>query len=249
MWEVIIILWLCYLVLFWISLKIKDNSIVDVFWWTWFVLLAWILFFQSDINNIYSYIFLWVLSLWWLRITYYIWKRKLKFHEEDPRYAKWRNIWKSFKIRSFFQVYLLQWILLLTISIPIILIFSNEIIGNTLFYIWIILMLIWISYESIADYQVKKYLEWPHEKNMIFTWGLYRFSRHPNYLGESIFWLWVSIISLQISILWMLWFIVITFLLLFVSWVPMKEQSYKNKKNWKEYSKNTPKFIPNYFLK
>ena len=249
MWTVILLLSLCYIVLFLISLKIKDNSIVDVFWWTWFVIVAWLLFFISDVNTLYSIVFIVLLSIWWLRLTYHIWMRKLSSDKEDPRYAKWRDEWKYFKTRSFFQVYLLQEVLLLAISTPIFFIFSEQISGNIFFYFGIITMVIWIIYESVADYQIKNYIINTQEKNMIFTWGLYRYSRHPNYLWESIFWLWVSIMSLQVSILWLLWFIFITFLLLFVSWVPLKEERYKKKKNWEEYSSKTPKFIPNFWIK
>lgn len=249
MWEVICFLWLCYCILFGISLKIKDNSIVDVFWWTGFVLIAWIVFLQNNGHSIYSFLFLLVLSIWWLRLTYYIWKRKLLSHREDPRYAQWREKWKYFKIRSFFQVYILQWVLMLGISTPVFLVFSKPLELNIYFLWGIICMIIWIIYESVADYQVKKYLAWSPQKNMIFNWGLYKFSRHPNYLGESIFWLWVSIVALQFSILWIIGFLLITFLLLFVSWIPMKEVRYKQKSNWKQYSQKTPKFIPNYFIK
>lgn len=55
--EIILTLWLCYFVLFLVSLKIKDNSIVDVFWGTGFLIFAGILFFSQEIINIYEIIF------------------------------------------------------------------------------------------------------------------------------------------------------------------------------------------------
>jgi steroid 5-alpha reductase family enzyme len=45
----------------------------------------------------------------------------------------------------------------------------------------------------------------------------------------------------------MVWFLVITILLLFVSWVPLQEKRHKKKDNWEAYSSKTPKFIPNFF--
>lgn len=247
MLEIIWVLTICYLCLFILSLKIKDNSIVDVFWGTWFVLVSLMLFFWKNIINIYEIIFIIFFSVWWLRLTYYIWKRKLKSHREDPRYAKWRESWKYFKTRSFFQVYILQGILLLIISTPIFIIFSKNIWLNLYTVLWLIWMIIWIIYETIADIQVKAYIKNTQKAWYIFTGGLYKYSRHPNYLWESIFWLWVSIISLQVNMLGIIGFLVITWLLLFVSGVPLKEERYKTKKNWQEYSQNTPKFIPNYF--
>lgn len=245
--EIIWVLTLCYLFLFFLSLKIKDNSIVDIFWGTGFVIVAIMLFFQKNNINIYEIIFMILFSFWWMRLSYHIWKRKLYVSWEDSRYAVWRQKWKYFKIRSFFQVYLLQGVLLLLISTALFVIFSSEISGNIFTYFGIISMIIGLWYEIISDLQLKQYIVSKVEKNKIFTWGLYKYSRHPNYLWESIFWLWISIISLQNSIFGMISFLIITGLLLFVSWVPLKEERYKKKDNWEEYSKNTPKFIPNFF--
>jgi len=247
MLEVIWVLSLCYLSLFFLSLKIKDNSIVDVFWGTGFVIVAIMLFFQQNNINIYEIIFMMLFSIWWMRLTYHIWKRKLYVSGEDSRYAIWRKKWKYFKIRSFFQVYLLQWVLLLIISTALFVIFSSGISGNIFTYFGIIFMIVWWLYEVISDMQLKQYILSKVEKNKIFTWGLYKYSRHPNYLWESIFWFWISIISLQNSISGIISFLIITGLLLFVSWVPLKEERYKKKDNWGEYSKKTPKFMPKYF--
>ena len=245
--EIILTLWLCYFVLFLVSLKIKDNSIVDVFWGTGFLIFAGILFFSQESINIYEIIFFTVFSIWWIRLTYHIGKRKLFSKKEDPRYAGWREDWKYFKTRSFFQIYVLQMVLLLVISIPVYFIFQGEIWANIFTISWIVIMILGLGYEAVADYQLKKYLQNTTEKNKVFTWGLYKYSRHPNYFGESIFWLWISIISLQNSVFWIIWFLIITILLLFVSGVPLQEKRHKKKDNWEKYSQKTPKFIPNFF--
>lgn len=247
MTEIIFTLWLCYLFLFFISLKIKDNSIVDVFWGTGFLIFAGILFFSQENRNIFEIIFFTIFCIWWARLTYHIGKRKLFSKKEDPRYAGWRQEWKYFKTRSFFQIYVLQMLLLLVISTPVYFIFQDQISGNIYTLLGIMVMIFGVSYEALADAQLKKYLQNTHEKNKVFTWGLYKYSRHPNYFGESVFWLWISIISLQNSFIWIIWFLIITILLLFVSWVPLQEKRHKKKDNWEEYSQKTPKFIPNFF--
>lgn len=247
MWEIIVTLWICYFVLYVISLKIKDNSIVDVFWGTGFVIFAAILFFSQDNHNIFEIVFFLIFCIWWIRLTYHIGKRKLFSKKEDPRYAGWRQEWKYFKTRSFFQIYVLQMCLLLIIATPIYFIFQDEISGNISTILGIIIMIFGVSYEAIADAQLKKYLQTTQEKNKVFTGGLYKYSRHPNYFWESVFWLGISIISLQNSLFGMVWFLVITILLLFVSWVPLQEKRHKKKDNWEAYSSKTPKFIPNFF--
>ncbi len=234
-----------FLALFLISIKIKDNSIVDTFWWTWFVIIAITLFLQNFDLDICKIIVLCLIIFWWLRLSYYIWKRKLKEKNEDQRYAKWRKKWKYFYTRSFFQVYLLQMSLMFIISIPIFFIFRSENLNPYIFTLWLIISIIWLSFEIIADNQVKNFIKNKEKKkNIAYTWWLYKYTRNPNYFWESIFWLWISIVWLSESLFSLVWFLVITYLLLYVSWVPMKEESMKKKDNWESYKKSTNKFIP-----
>ena len=64
--------------------------------------------------------------MWSLRISIHIGKKKVSKRGEDARYAQWRKEWKYFYVRSIFQVYLLQMILLLIVSLPLYVIFSNS---------------------------------------------------------------------------------------------------------------------------
>ena len=60
--------------------------------------------------------------LWGARIVSHIGLRKLKERREDARYAKWREEWGSgwyFIVRSFFQAYILQMILMLVVATAI----------------------------------------------------------------------------------------------------------------------------------
>ena len=242
--ELFILMFSLYLILFLISIKIKDNSIVDVFWWTWFIVISLFLFFTNSSLELEKFLILLLIIIWWTRLSYYILKRKLKNNAEDPRYAKWRKTWKHFYIRSFFQVFILQMILMLIISSPLYYIFSENILNNSLFIIWFILSIVWLSFEIISDNQVKKFIKENWKINKVFTEWLYKYSRNPNYFWESVFWLWLSIIWASINLLSFVWFITITFLLLFVSWVPMKEKRQEKKENWSEYKQKTSVFIP-----
>jgi steroid 5-alpha reductase family enzyme len=58
------------------------------------------------------------------------------------------------------------------------------------------------------------------------------------------FWLGISLIALPYSWLGMIGWIVITFLLLFVSGVPLQETRYAGKPEWEEYKSRTSVFVP-----
>ncbi len=243
-------LWIFYVLLFLLSIRLKDNSIVDIFWWIGFLIVATVLFFGAWDYSLGKIIVLLLITVWSLRISIHIGKKKIWKKWEDPRYAAWRKQWKHFYIRSIFQVYILQMVLLLIVSLPLYIIFSSGEMNNIFLLMsgWVI-STVGLIYETIADWQLDRYIKDSPPKNMIYTGWLFKYSRHPNYLWEMVFWWGIMVISLQFWYLGLLGFLTISTLLLFVSGVSMKELRYQKKDNWEQYKNNTPKFIPNYFIK
>jgi len=100
-----------------------------------------------------------------------------------------------------------------------------------------------LVFETIADRQLAEFIK-IKKPGEIFTAGLYSYSRHPNYFGESMFWLGISLISIQYSYIGLISWIVITILLLFISGVPLQEGRYAGRSNWEEYKSRTSVFVP-----
>lgn len=186
--------------------------------------------------------------IWGIRLASHIGFRKFLERKEDPRYAKWREEWWNgiyFYIRSFLQVYILQMLLLLVVATAIIIVnlYATVIYNSWITYIGVSIALFWLVFESVADRQLAEFIK-IKKPGEIFTTGLYQYSRHPNYFGESMFWLGISLISMQYSIIGLISWIVITILLLFVSGVPLQEARYAGRPNWEEYKARTSVFIP-----
>jgi steroid 5-alpha reductase family enzyme len=132
MTSILLTLLISYILLFLFSLKIKDNSIVDVFWGFGFVLIATISYLQSEMQISQTVVTV-LVCLWGARIVSHIGFRKLKERKEDARYAAWRAEWGSgwyFVIRSFLQVYMLQMILMLVVATAILVVNSSVIPAN-----------------------------------------------------------------------------------------------------------------------
>ncbi|MEF2175629.1 MAG: DUF1295 domain-containing protein [Candidatus Absconditabacteria bacterium] len=239
----VIILFFLYVSLFIISIRIKDNSIVDIFWGIGFVIISLYYFIQFD-YSLYKLLILLLIGFWGCRLAYYILQRKLKDPKEDYRYAVWRKEWNNFYLRSFFQVYILQMILMLIVSLPLYYVFLSESLNIYYYLIGIIVSIVGLTIEIIADSQVKNYILQYGKTNKVYTGGLYKYTRNPNYFGESMFWLGISIIGMGESIISVVGFITITFLLVFVSGVPLKEKRQSTKENRKEYKNSTSIFIP-----
>jgi len=72
---------------------------------------------------------------------------------------------------------------------------ANGIIFSITTIIGIIIFIIGFTIEIIADSQKTKFRANDDNKDKFITSGLWKYSRHPNYLGEIILWLGISLIS------------------------------------------------------
>jgi steroid 5-alpha reductase family enzyme len=104
-----------------------------------------------------------------------------------------------------------------------------------------------LGLESIADTQLRNHIHNPKNKGMLIQTGVWKYSRHPNYFGESVLWWGIYIVSLGLGApIWtILSPILITLMVRYVSGVPMLEERLKKYPGYETYVKNTSIFIPN----
>lgn len=244
--EIIIGLSISYLLLFLLSIVLKDNSIADVFWGIGFLQVAIHAIYLSGTRMASQVLFTILIALWAVRIASYILSKKWIKKGEDPRYASWRGQWQHFYLRSFFQVYLLQAVLVFIIAIPILFINTAPPPVGLVTVTGIGLALFGLAYETIGDLQLRSFIK-TKKKGQIMTQGLWKYSRHPNYFGESVFWLGASIVAAQASLLAFISWLLITVLLRYVSGVPPAEERYTDNQAFQAYKQETPAMIPNFF--
>ncbi len=240
-----IILFVYVIVCFLISIILKRNDIADIAWGLGFCLMSWSAFIISNFSPL-SLLVNTLVTIWGVRLALHIYKRN-KGKPEDFRYLNWRKQWKYFYVRSFLQVFFLQGIFLYIIATSIIFINANspqEI--NVLTIIGIAVWLIGFLFESIADYQLKVFKSDINNKGKIITTGLWKYSRHPNYFGEVVLWWGIFIIALGIEngVYTIISPVLISYLIIFVSGIPMLEEKYKNNTAFQEYKKRTSAFFP-----
>jgi steroid 5-alpha reductase family enzyme len=98
----------------------------------------------------------------------------------------------------------------------------------------------------IADYQLSVFVRQRRNKNEVMQTGLWKFSRHPNYFGEIVMWwsVFIIILPLKLSFLFVLSPLTISILLIFVSGVPMLEKKYTGNPAFEAYKRITPALIP-----
>lgn len=231
---------------FFISIFKKRNDVADIAWGMGFLFICFFLFLSQALYSISALIYT-LVSLWGGRLVVHIGFRS-KGKSEDFRYKKWRQEWgKYFLIRSYLQVYILQGFFMWLIAIPIVIAgISPHHNVNTFTFVGFAIWLIGFSFEAIGDYQLSVFIKNKTHKTDIMQTGLWRYTRHPNYFGEVLVWWGVFIITLPLQNGF--WGIVspltITYLLLYVSGIPMLESKYKDNEAFKAYKLQTSAFLP-----
>lgn len=236
-------------VLWLVSLAIKNASIVDIFWGTGFVLVSWITFLQHAENAApRALLLLGLVTVWGLRLSLYILSRNLP-KGEDFRYAKWRQEHgKTWWWRSFFQVFLLQGVLMLIIATPLIVALSQV---EQLPLGWLdvtagLLWLVGFIFEAGGDWQLARFKSNPANKGRLLTSGLWRYTRHPNYFGDAAQWWAFYLFALLAGGWWTIFSpLIMSLLLRNVSGVALLEKTLVDSKpGYRQYVESTNAFIP-----
>ncbi len=232
---------------FLVALRHKDNSIADVAWGPGFIIVALSTLILCGSFSPRQLIVTGLVFIWGLRLSIRIYLRN-RGKGEDERYRKWRKEWgKTFVIRSYFQVFLLQGGVLLLNITPVLFI-NTSAAGNPGF-LDLLGVLVWIlgfGFESVSDWQLDTFIKNPDNRGRIMDQGLWRYSRHPNYFGEVTMWWGIYILALPVPWGWasIIGPLTISYIILCVSGVPMTERFMQDNPAFADYKRRTSAFIP-----
>ncbi len=244
-------LWiLVFMSLLWVvSLLINNSSIVDIFWGTGFVFASWMTFIKTfETVGSRDWLILILVTIWGLRLTFYVlWRNAGK--GEDFRYAKWRReSGDSWWWRSYFKVFLLQGLIMWVVAAPLTAIQTPGAIDvlGILDFVGIAVWVVGFIFESVGDAQLARFKANLENKGQVLRTGLWRYTRHPNYFGDSTQWWGFYILALASGAWWtILSPILMTYLLVNVSGVAMLERTLKfSKPGYEDYIQETNTFFP-----
>lgn len=241
---------LALVTLLWIwSVFIINVSIVDIFWGFGYVVVNTFYVFMSGELNTRKLLILSLVSIWGLRLTIHLALRNIG-KGEDFRYQEFRRYFgpKRYWWFSFFQVFLLQGILIMIVSLPLLGINTSESNGslNVLDYIGILVWGIGFTFEAGGDFQLAKFKRNPENKGKVLQTGFWKYTRHPNYFGDAAVWWAYGIFSLAAGSYWCVTgSVIMTFLIIKVSGVSLLERTLKETKpKYKDYIHKTNSFLP-----
>lgn len=190
----------------------RDNSIMDIAYGPTFlvtgVVATLLLGNQSWLTNL----MLGLIAIWALRLGVRIYKKN-HGQPEDARYALWRTAWSTrgqlyFLLRSYLQINVLQGLIIVFILCPLIISLTYTD-ANTLAYpklllfagLGTLIFTIGLSIEAVADIQLDRFIARKRagtETAPIMRTGLFRYSRRPNYFGETLVWWGLAIMTLPL---------------------------------------------------
>lgn len=225
-----------------------DTSIANFTWGGGVMLVALYTFFAFSSFLPQQILLTFMLIFWALRLIVFVYMR---YTGKDPRFATWK--WQGFKALLINIIWVFgQTIMIAIMSCPVVLVNTNNHVRG-LTWLDLIAFLIWLfgfCYEAMSDYQLFVFMHNPSNQGRVMRFGLWRYSRHPNYFGESLMWWGVFGIALSLPYGWIAIMapVVITFLLVFVTGIPWIEQAMAGNPEYKEYQATTSKFIP-WFVK
>lgn len=226
----------------------RDASIVDIAWGSGFVLVAWVSYWLSDGNSKRSLLLLVLTTIWGARLAFYLAKRNLG-HGEDFRYQSMRRKHGDrFPIVSLYTVFALQGVLMWIVSLPVQL--GQVRLDPSFGLLGVLGVLVWcvgMFFEAVGDAQLARFKRNPNNKGQVMDTGLWRYTRHPNYFGDSCVWWGLGLIAAESALgkIALIGPVLMTVLLVRVSGAALLDKiMLKRKPQYADYVATTSGFIP-----
>ena len=229
------------------SVILKNSSLYDPFWSVAPIPIVLYLVLNYENSITLKLLVLAPIFFWALRLTRNWIISWQGFEHEDFRYKKLKNTNKlKAEINNFFGIHLFPTLIVNLSLYPLSFILTNNINTSIFLYFASIFTFLAVLLETVSDEQMRVFRNNPLNKGKTMRYKLWKYSRHPNYLGEILFWFGIYFMGLS-SGLAPFWIIIcpLTMLALFVfiSCPMMDERSLKNRPNYRGYMDKTSQLL------
>ena len=234
-----------------VSIKVHNQSIVDIFWGPGFVLVAAVSYLASRHgggDDVRRLVVLVLTAIWGIRLGLHIGIRNIG-HGEDPRYvailSRRSGSLVGFVART---IYLPQAVILFVVSLPVQLAMYQKatlgIVGAVGIAVWALGFL----FEAVGDYQLARFKKDSANAGQIMDRGLWAWTRHPNYFGDVCVWvgLWLLALGHPVGLLAAVSPLVMGFFLVRVSGKALLEKNMRRSRGpaYDAYVARTSGFFP-----
>ena len=229
------------------SIVFRTASVYDPYWSVQTIIIYLLLQFKYGFNLGNSLV-LAFLAFWAIRLTVNFIKTF-----NDISYVDWRykmleqKSKKLYPLISLFGIHLFPTLIVFAASIPLFSYVIYQIEFSYLNLIGLAIMLLGTLLELISDIDMHKFKANRKDRSEIINVGLWKYSRHPNYLGEILFWFGAALTLIIPHFEY--WYLatgaILNYLMfLFIS-IPMAENNMKKyKPGFDEYKKRVRMLLP-----
>ena len=164
---------------------------------------------------------------------------------QDWRYTKFENEkGRLYPFINFTGIHMMPTLIVYLCTLPAVFVIRNEMNANIGSYIGAAVCILATTLQLTADIQMQKYRK-SGEHGLIRT-GLWKYARHPNYLGEILMWWGVSIqaVSVMPECWWLIAGAVSNTIMFFTVSIPLADKRQSQKPGYAEYKKATRSLLP-----
>jgi len=246
-------------IVFCLAQLLRDNGFMDIAYGPAFTVSLGLTAVSTLAFETVPVLIITCVTLWATRLSLRIFINH-RGKPEDPRYAKWREAWTQkgklyFYLRSYLQINILQGFIILLIAMPgIIAITTPSALPLPFVALGTLVFLFGLSYETIADIQLDRFIARKRagkETAVLMTKDLFKYSRRPNYFGETLVWWGLAIMVLPLPFGWVALIspLLITYIVTKVTG-PMLENIFLEKypEEYHTYMETTPYLVPRFHL-
>ncbi len=231
-------------VTFFFSVILKNSSVYDPYWSVQPIVIAaaYFIFSGYSVSGLFPLI---AVSVWGVRLTanwVYTFKnltcQDWRYSLLEERSGKW------YPVINFVGIHLIPTVVVYACVLPIAFIMTEKPTFGGLSLIFFAVSLFAVLLQLISDIEMHAYRK--EKATPFMETGLWKYSRHPNYLGEILMWWGIGLYCFSLATdkwYYLIGAVLNTLLFLTVS-IPMADKRQAQKEGFDEYKKRTRVLLP-----
>ena len=228
------------------SIAFSNSSVYDPYWSVAPMIILTLLAYHYEVFTSPVILMLIAIWVWGFRLTANWAYTFPNLHHQDWRYAQLRSENPGkWQLVNFMGIQFMPTVIVFLAMLPAFYIVRIDMDANVFTYIGYIICIGAALLQLISDTQMHRFRK--NNTGKVCNTGLWKYSRHPNYLGEILFWwgIFIMLLSIAPNYWWTgIGALTNTFLFTFISIPMMEKRQLANKPEYAEYAKNTPVLIP-----
>ncbi len=231
-------------IVFGFSLLLKNASVYDPYWSVAPIVM---MVYGAIVNglNLYGLFLLFVVCAWGIRLT-----ANWAYTFKSLKWQDWRytmiseKTGKAYPVICYFGIHMFPTLVVYFCMLPLCFEIKYKAVLDTPADVFLIFAICAIVLQATADFQMHKYRK--NRSTQFICSGLWKHSRHPNYLGEILLWwcLGISFVLAMPEYWYLLCGALINNIMFLAVSIPMADKRQSQKEGFSDYKKRTNMLLP-----